>query len=174
MFLQINFYHFTFSVSSHLSLQTVRSPAGAATALCPVVIVAGTGHVSWPLESVRLDNVFPVGMEQTVCKRVSAVLSFHPAIILAQCFFSDSSFFVVPWQIGIEPKMQAGLKAYRMCKWFHLVGCPINIYAKKVLGFALSLSSSGLRHVGSLFTDEDRKRLVHDVFRNIYHIIMPA
>ena len=74
----------------------MRSPAGAATALRPVVIVAGTGLVTWPLEFVRLDNVFPVGMEQTVCKRVSAVLSFHPAIILVQRLFSDSSIFVVP------------------------------------------------------------------------------
>lgn len=74
----------------------MRSPAGASTALCPVVIVAGTGHVTWPQESVRLDNVFPVGMEQTVCKHVSTVLSFHPAIILVQRLFSDSSFFVVP------------------------------------------------------------------------------
>ena len=59
---------------------------------------------------------------------------FHTAIILVQRFFSDSSFLVVPSQIGIEPKMQAGLKAYRMCKWFHLLAlfvCPINFYEKE-------------------------------------------
>lgn len=120
--------------------------------------------------------------EQNYSKKRRGKIKKDSRQILSQFFFYSMHCYR-----ETEPKAQIGLETEKMCNFLvtcilHYFGLSINIYTKKntflLLLFSLfsALNSSflGCSHAGSLFTNEERERLVRYVIYTFCNTFRPC